>query len=153
MDVVKEELVLWTRSSTWFAPLIESFISSIAFFIWSISLAKCGTLRVTIPLECFPPSMPFSAPPFFEFFPCSSMRRYRHCLLTSLVISWFCCAKFAITIAMDCSCCWTDSGGGGGGGCAQFGWLEVFPLSWCSRLVAIDLVRTMQLFCLGKQDG
>ena len=149
MDVVKEELVLWTRSSTWFAPLMESFISSIAFFIWPISLSKCGTLWVTIPLECFPPSMLFSALPFFEFFPCSSMRRYRHCLLTSLVISWFCCAKFAITIAMDCSCCWMDSGGG----CARFGWLEVFPLSWCSRLVAIDLVRTMQLFCLGKQDG
>ena len=62
MDVVKGESVLWTRSSTWFAFLMEPFISSMAFFIWSISLSKCGTLWVTVPLDWSPPSMPFSTP-------------------------------------------------------------------------------------------
>uniref|UniRef100_A0A7N2MPZ9 alpha-galactosidase n=1 Tax=Quercus lobata TaxID=97700 RepID=A0A7N2MPZ9_QUELO len=48
MDMVKGESVLWMRSSTWFALLMESFISSMAFFIWSISLSKCGTIRVMV---------------------------------------------------------------------------------------------------------
>ena len=51
MDAVKGESVLWMRSSTWFALLMESFISSMAFFIWSIFLSKCGTLQVMVPLD------------------------------------------------------------------------------------------------------
>ena len=114
------------------------------FFIWSISLFKCGTLRVTVPLDWSPPSMPFSALPFSEFCPCSSVHHCWRCLLTSLVNSWSCCVKSAITTAMDCSYCWTDAGGSAG---TWFGWLEAFPLSWCFGLVAIDLV-TMQPFVL-----
>ena len=86
------------------------------------------------------------SPSYFEFWPCSSPHGCWRCLLTSLVNSWFCCVISAIAIAMDYNCCWTVVGGGG----ARFGWWEVFPLSWCPRLVAIDLVRTMQPFCLGK---
>ena len=51
MDTVKGELVLWTRSSTRFALFMESFISFVAFFIWSISPSKCGTLLVVVPLD------------------------------------------------------------------------------------------------------
>ena len=137
MDAIKGESVLWTRSSTWFALLMESFISSMAFFIWSISLSKCGTIRVMVPLDWSPPLTLFFAPLFSEFCSCSSPRRCRRCLLTSLVNSWFCYIKSAIAAAMDCSYCWTDNSGGAG---ARFGWLEAFPLSWCFGVVAIDLV-------------
>ena len=51
MDAVKGESVLWMRSSIWFALLMESFISSMAFFIWSIFLSKCDTLQVMVPLD------------------------------------------------------------------------------------------------------
>ena len=57
MDVMKGESILWTRSSTWFALLMESFISSMDLFIWSISLSKCGTLRVTVPLDWSPSAL------------------------------------------------------------------------------------------------
>ena len=103
-------------------------------------------LRVIVPLDWSPPLTPFFVPPFLEFFPRSSSRRCWRCLLTSLVNSWFCCVKSA---TMDCNYCWTIDGGGG----ARFGWLETFSLSWCSGLVAIDLVQTMHPFCLGKQGG
>ena len=148
IDTMKGESVLWTRSSIWFAFLMESFISSMAFFIWSISLSRCGSLRMTVPLDWSPPLTSFPSLPFFEFFPCSLTHRCQRCLLTSLVNSWFCCVKFAIVATMDCSCCWT---GADGDFVAWFGWLKAFPLSWCSRLMAIDLVQTMQPFCLGKQ--
>ena len=128
MDVVKGELVMWTRSSTCFILLMESFISSMAFLIWSISLFKCGTLQVTVPLDWSPPLALFFALPFSEFCLGSSVCwcwRYFF-LLTSLVNSWFCRVKFAIAIAMDCNYCWTNVGSGAG---AWFGWLEAFPLS------------------------
>ena len=114
-------------------------------FIWSISLFKCGTLRVTVPLDWSPLAL-FSAPSFPEFWPRSPPCYWRY-LLTSLVNFWFCCVSSAITTVMDCSCCWTVMGGWG----AWFGWLEVFPPSWCPGLVAIDLVQTMLPFCLGKR--
>ena len=149
MDAVKRESVLWTSSSTWFILLIESLISSMAFSIWSISFCKCGTLRVTVPLDLSPPSALFSAPPFSEFCLSSFAHWCRRCffLSTSLVNSWFCYVKFAITATMDCNYYWTNAGGGAG---AWFGWLEAFPLSECSGLVAIDLVWTMQPFVLEK---
>ena len=103
MDAMKGELVLWTRSSTWFAFLMESFISSMSLFIWSISLSKCGTLRVTIPLD-WSPSALFSTPSFSKFWPHSPPCCWWHCLLTSLVNSWFYCINSAIAAAMDCNC-------------------------------------------------
>ena len=139
MDTIKGESVLWIRSSTWFALFKESFISFMTLFIWSISLSKCGTLRVTIPLEWSPTSAPFSTISFSEFCLCSSPQCYRQCLLTSLVNSWFCWVKSTFEAAMDYNCCWTVNGGAG----AWFGRLEAFPFSWCSGLVAIDLVQTM----------
>jgi len=126
IDVVKGESVLWMRSSTWFALLMEPFISSMAFFIWSISHSQCGTLRVTVPLDWSPPLTPFFAPPFSEFYSCSSPCHCRCCLLTSLVNSWFYCVKSAIAATMDCNYCWTVNGDGAS---ARFGWLEAFPLS------------------------
>ena len=66
MDAMKGESVLWMRSSTWFALLMESFISSMALFIWSISLSKCSTLRVTVPLDWSHLAL-FSTPSFSEF--------------------------------------------------------------------------------------
>ena len=71
MDTIKGESILWTRSSIWFSLLMESFISSKALFIWSISLSKCGTLRVTVLLD-WSPSTLFSASSFSEFCPRSS---------------------------------------------------------------------------------
>ena len=148
MDAMKGESVLWTRSSIWFALLMESFISSVALFIWSISLSKCGTLWVTVPLD-WSPSALFSTSSFSEFWPHSPLCHCWRCLLTYLVNSWFCCVSSVIAAALDCNCCWTVMGVGG----TRFGWLEAFPLSWCPGLVAIDLVRIMQPFCLGKQKS
>ena len=51
MEAVKGEFVWWTRSSTRFILLMFSLISSITFFIWSISLSKCGTLLGIVPLD------------------------------------------------------------------------------------------------------
>ena len=69
-----------------------SFISSIALFIWPISLSKCGILRVTVPLDWSPLAL-FSTPSHPEFWPYSPPRCLR-CLLTSLVNSWFCCHRY-----------------------------------------------------------
>ena len=113
MDAMKGELVLWTRSSTWFSLLMKSFISSMALFIWSIFLSKYGTLRVMVPLNWSPTLALFSSPSFSEFCSCCSSCHCWWCLLTSLVISWFCCVKSVIAAAMDCNCCWTVSGGVG----------------------------------------
>ena len=68
IDATKGEFVMWTRSSTWFTLLMESFISSMALFIWSISLSKCDTLQVTMPLDCSPSTL-FSTPSHPEFWP------------------------------------------------------------------------------------
>ena len=47
----EREYVRWTRSSTGFALLMFSLISSITFIFWSISLSKCGTLLDVVPLD------------------------------------------------------------------------------------------------------
>ena len=44
MEAVKGESVLWTKSSIGFALLMFSVISSMTFFIWSISSFKCVTV-------------------------------------------------------------------------------------------------------------
>ena len=44
MEAVKGESIQWTKSSTGFALLMFSLISSMTFLIWSISFSKCGTL-------------------------------------------------------------------------------------------------------------
>ena len=110
----------------------------------SLSLSKYGTLRVTVPLDWSLLAL-FSTLSYPKFWPHSPLCCWR-CLLTSLINSWFCYVSSVIAAAMDCNCCWTVMGGGG----ARFRWLKTFPLSWCPRLIAIDLVRTMQPFCLGK---
>ena len=51
MSAVKGESVLWTNSSTGFALLTFSLISSMTFLIWSISFSRCGTLREVVPLN------------------------------------------------------------------------------------------------------
>ena len=51
MSAVKGESVLWTKSSTGFALLIFSLISSMTFLIWSISFSRCGILREVVPLD------------------------------------------------------------------------------------------------------
>ena len=51
MEAVKGESIWWTRSSTRFAFLMFSIISSITLLIWSISLSKCGTLLDVVPLD------------------------------------------------------------------------------------------------------
>ena len=54
MEAVKGESVLWTKSSIRFALLMFSFISSMTFFIWSISSFRCGTVREVVPLNWLP---------------------------------------------------------------------------------------------------
>ena len=79
----------------------------------------------------------FSEPSFPEFWP-HSPPWFWHCLLTSLVNSWFRCVSSAITAAMDCNCCLTVifGGGGGGGGwwCTIWmtGGVPTLLLSWTS---------------------
>ena len=89
MDVMKGELVLWTRSSTWFALLMEVFISSMALFIWSISLSLSLSLSLQVRYSTSGSSSRmisslnvFVAPSFSEFCPCSSPWRCQRCLLT-----------------------------------------------------------------------
>ena len=48
MEAVKGESVLWTKSSIGFVLLMFSFISSMTFFIWSIS---SFTVREVVPLN------------------------------------------------------------------------------------------------------
>ena len=103
MEATKEESILWMRSSTWFTRLMKSFISSIILFIWSISLFKCDTLSVTVPLD-WSPSTLFLTPSHPEFWPRSPPCCWR-CLLTSLVNSWFCYVSSAIVAAIDYNCC------------------------------------------------
>ena len=86
MDAIKEESVLRTRSSTWFSLFMESFSSSMAFFIWSISLSKCGTLRVIVPLDWSLLAL-LSVLSFSKIWPRSLPCYWWRCLLTSLVNS------------------------------------------------------------------
>ena len=53
MEAVKGESVQWTRSSTGFAFLMFSLISTITFLILSISFSKCGTFLTWYPLIGF----------------------------------------------------------------------------------------------------
>ena len=88
MEAVKGEYVRWTKSSTGFTLLMFSFISSMTFLIWSISLPKCGTLCETVPLDWFSGStFPLSS----WLWACPSTYLSWHCLLRliSLVNSWF----------------------------------------------------------------
>ena len=144
---MKGESVRWTKSSTWFVFRIFSFISSMTFFIWSISLSNCGTLYEVVPLEWFSHST-FSPSLTSWLWACPSIHLSLHCLLwlISWVNSWFWQVNYIIVAAIDCIC-WTE------GSCitgadwwARLGWLEAFPLSWWPGLVAIDLIQTIQPF-------
>ena len=107
MEAVKGELVLWTKSFIGFALLIFSFISSMIFFIWSISSFKCGTVREVVPLNWLP-ILVFSLSPWLCVYP-SSSRSSRVCLLIliSILNSWFWRVNSAIAAAIDCAC-WTN---------------------------------------------
>ena len=90
MEAMKGESVRWTKSSIGFALLMFSLIWSIAFFIWSISLSKCGTLREAIPLDWFTCSA-FSPSLTSWLWACPFTYLSWHCLfrVISLVNSWF----------------------------------------------------------------
>ena len=108
MEAVKGEYVRWTKSSTRFTLLMFSFISSMTFLIWSISLPKCGTLCETVPLDWFSGStFPLSS----WLWACPSTYLSWHCLLRliSLVNFWFWRVNSAMATAMDCTC-WMEGG-------------------------------------------
>ena len=143
MEVVKRESVRWTKSSTGFALLMYSLISSMTFLIWFISLSKCGTLREAVPLDWFSRS---TFPPLSSWlWACHSAYLSWRCLLRliSLVNSWFWWVNSAMAVAMDCTC-WMESGCVTGTDYqSRWGLLEASLLSWWPRLVALNLVRTM----------
>ena len=89
MEAVKGESVLWTNSSIGFSLLIFSFISSMTFFIWSISSFKCGTVREVVPHNWLPISI-FSLSSWLCVCPPPS-RSSHACLLKLIFIlnSWF----------------------------------------------------------------
>ena len=145
MEAVKGESVLWTKSSTGFALLIFSLISSMTFLIWSISLSKCVTLREVVPLDWLLGSI-FPTPSWL--WACPSTYSSCRCLLKliSLVNFWFWRVNFAMAVAMDCIC-WTEDGCMTGADWQLWwGLLEASLLSWWPGLVALDLVQTIQLF-------
>ena len=136
------------KSSTGFALLMFSFISSMAFLIWAISY---GTLREAVPLDWFLGSA-FSPSLTSWLWACPfAYLSWRYLLrLISLVNSWFWRVNSAMAATMDCMC-WMD------GGCTTgadwrswWGLLEAFLLSWWPGLVAIDLVLTIQPFYCRK---
>ena len=89
MEAVKGESVLWTKSSIGFALLMFSFISSMTFFIWSISSFKCGTVREVVPLNWLPISV-FSLSSWLCVCPPPSRSSCVYLLrLISLLNSWF----------------------------------------------------------------
>ena len=146
MEAVKGEFVRWTKSSTGFAFLMFSLISSTTFLIWSISLSKCGTLHEAVPLNWFSGSTFPSLSSWLWACPfvCLSWR----CLfrLISLVNSWFWQVNFAMAVAMDCTC-WMEGGCVTSVDCwSRWGLLEASLLSWWPGLVALDLVRITQPF-------
>ena len=115
------------------------------FFIWSISSFKCGTVREVVPRNWIPISI-FSLSSWLYVCPPPS-RSSRACLLRliSILNSWFWQVNSAIAAAIDCTC-WADDVGMAG---ADWGpwWrlLEAFLLRWRLGLVALDLVRTINL--------
>ena len=149
MKAVKGESVLWTKSSTGFALLIFSLISSMTFLIWSISLFKCGTLREVVPFEWLSGSI-FPMP--YWLWACPSTYSSCRCLLEliSPVNSWFWWVNFAMAVAMDCICWIEDGRMTGADWQSRWGLLEVFLLSWWPGLVALDLVRIIQPFIVGQ---
>ena len=145
MEAVKGESVLWTKSSIGFALLIFSFISSMTFFIWSISSFKCGTVREVVPRNWLPISI-FSLSSWLCVCPSPSRSSRAYLLrLISILNSWFWRVNSAIAAAIDCTC-WADdvymTGVDWG---LWWGLLEAFLLPWWPGLVALDLVRTINL--------
>ena len=108
MSAVKGESVLWTKSSTGFALLIFSLISSMTLLIWSIFFSKCGTLREVVALDWLSGSV-FLVSSWLWV--CPSVFPSRYCLLelSSLVSSWFWQVNSTIVATMDCTC-WTEDG-------------------------------------------
>ena len=150
MEAVKGESVRWIKSSTGFALLMFSFISSIAFLIWSISFSKCGTLREVVPLNWLSGSAYLLSSWLWV---CLSVFPSRCCLLelSSLVNSWFWRVNSAMAAAMDCTC-WTEDGYmAGANWWSRWGLLEASLLSWGPRLVTLDLVRTISALCRWKE--
>ena len=145
MEAVKGESVLWTKSSIGFALLIFSFISSMTLFIWSISSFKCGTIREVMPRNWLPIST-FSLSSWFCVCPPPSCSSRAYLLkLISILNSWFCRVNSVIVAAIDCTCwaddvCMADADWG-----PRWGLLEAFLLPWWPGLVALDLVRTINL--------
>ena len=108
MEDVKKESVRWTKSFMGFALLMFSFILSITFLIWYISLSKCGTLREVVPLDWLSGSgFPLSS----WLWACPSVYPSCHCLLRliSLVNSWFWRVNSAMAATVDCTC-WMEDG-------------------------------------------
>ena len=108
IGAVKRESVLWTKPSTGFALLIFSFISSMTFLIWSISLSKGGTLHKVVPFNWLSSSI-FPLPSWL--WACPSTYSLCCCLLEliSLVNSWFWWVNSSTAAATDCTC-WTEDG-------------------------------------------
>ena len=149
MEAVKGESVRWTKSSTGFALLMFSLISSITFLIWSIFISNCGTLQEVVSLDwvlgsAFPlPSWLWDCPSICPSY-CCILR------LISLVNSWFWWVNFAMVAAMDCTC-WTEDG------CmigvdwrSWWGLLEASLLSWWPGLMALNLIWTIQPFVVER---
>ena len=152
MEAVKEESVLWTKSSIGFALLMFSFISSMTFFIWSISSFKCGTDREVVPLNWLP-ILAFSLSSWLYVCPPPS-RSSCVCLLRliSLLNSWFWRVNSAIATAIDCT--WTDDVCMiGADWRSRWGLLEASLLPWWPGLVALNLVRTIQPFVTEKKNN
>ena len=84
MEAVKGESVRWARSSTEFVLLMFSLISSITFFIWSISLSKCGTLLDVVPLDWLSGTAFLPSPWLWS---CSSLYASCRCLLKWISLS------------------------------------------------------------------
>ena len=145
MEAVKGESVLWTKSSIGFALLIFSFISSMTFFIWSISSFKCGTVREVVPRNWLPISI-FSLSSWLCVCPPPSRSSCAWLLrLIYILNSWFWQINSAIAAAIDCTCWANDVCMA----CADWGpwWrlLEAFLLPWWPGLIALNLVRTINL--------
>ena len=85
MEVMKGELVRWTKSSTWLVLLMFSLISSMALLIWSISFSKCGTLHDVIPLKWFSHST-FSLSLTSWLWACPSTHHLWRCLLWLILL-------------------------------------------------------------------
>ena len=150
MNAVKGELVLWTKSSTGFALLIFSLISSMTFLIWFIFFSRCGTLREVVTLDWLSGSA-FLLSSWLWVCPSVFPARCYLLELSSLVNSWFWRVSSAMAAAMDCTC-WTEDGCiAGADWQSQWGLLEASLLSWGPGLVTLDLVRTISVICWWKK--